>query len=58
MDTSQLSMEVRGGESKEKRFWGVAEKRQIVEETLEAGASVAWVQGVNANQAFGQWPCR
>ncbi len=55
MDTSRLSAQVRGGESKKRRFRSVAEKRRIVEETLEPGASVARVaraHGVNANQVF------
>src|SRR5450756_475657 len=40
-----------------RRRWAVGEKRQIVEETLAAGGSVARVaraHGVNANQVF-QW---
>lgn len=44
-------MEVRGG----KRFWSTQEKREIVEETLRAGASVSVVaraHDVNANQLF------
>ena len=46
-------MEIRGS----KRFWSKQEKRQIVEETLEPGASVSVVarsHNVNANQVF-QW---
>jgi len=42
---------------KARKRWPVAEKRRIVELTLEAGASVAQVaqaEGVNANQVF-QW---
>jgi transposase len=42
---------------KARKRWLVAEKRRIVELTLEAGASVAQVaqaEGVNANQVF-QW---
>ena len=44
-------MEVRGN----KRFWSTQEKREIVEETLRAGASVSVVaraHDVNANQVF------
>ena len=55
MDTSQVSVQVRGKESKKRLFRSVAEKRRIVEETLEPGASVAKVarvHGVNANQVF------
>jgi len=54
VDTSQLSVQVRGKESK-RRFRTVGEKRRIVEGTLEPGASVARVaraHGVNANQVF------
>ena len=54
MDTSQVSVQVRGKESK-RRFRSALEKRRIVEETLEPGASVAKVaraHGVNANQVF------
>jgi transposase len=46
-----------GGQRKIHTFRGVAEKRRIVEETLEAGVSVSSVartHGVNANQVF-QW---
>jgi transposase len=42
---------------KARKRWALAEKRRIVELTLEAGASVAQVaqaEGVNANQVF-QW---
>ena len=42
---------------KTRKQWPVAEKRRIVELTLEPGASVAHVaqaEGVNANQVF-QW---
>lgn len=61
MDTSQ-AIEVRGSGSKpclpagRRRFRTVEEKRRIVEETLQPGASVARVaqaHGVNANQVFG-----
>jgi len=49
-------MEQAGGrERRVRRFRSVAEKRQIVELTLEPGASVALVaraHGVNANQVF------
>jgi transposase len=44
-------MEVRAS----KRFWSTQEKREIVEETLRAGASVSVVaraHDVNANQVF------
>ena len=44
-----------GTEHRVRRSWSVAEKRQIVELTLEPGASVALVaraHGVNANQVF------
>lgn len=55
MDTSPQAIQVRGRESK-RRFRTVEEKRRIVEETLQPGASVACVartHGVNANQVFG-----
>ena len=54
MDTSTQSIQVRGRERR--RFRTVEEKRRIVAETLEPGASVARVaraHGVNANQLFG-----
>ena len=54
MDTSTQSIQVRGRERR--RFRSVEEKRRIVEEALEPGASVARVaraHGVNANQLFG-----
>ena len=54
MDTSQ-AIQVRGSGSK-RRFRTVEEKRRIVEEALEPGASVAGVaraHGINANQLFG-----
>ena len=44
-----------GTERRPRRFRSVAEKRQIVDLTLEPGASVALVaraHGVNANQVF------
>ncbi len=55
MDTSQQAIQVRAKEPK-RRFRTVEEKRRIVEETLQLGASVARVaraHGVNANQVFG-----
>ena len=51
MDTSEQIVDKR----EPRRRRAVAEKRRIVEETLEAGASVAKVaraHGVNANQVF------
>jgi transposase len=39
-----------GGEKR--RMRSKAERRRIVEETLEPGASVARAHGVNANQVF------
>jgi transposase len=54
MDTSTQSIQVRGREPR--RFRTVEEKRRIVEEALEPGASVARVariHGVNANLLFG-----
>ena len=54
MDTSgQMAVEVASQVRRQKR--SVEEKRRIVEETLEAGASVARVarrHAVNANQVF------
>src|SRR2546429_9404759 len=53
MDTSTQSIQLRGRERR--RFRTVEEKRRIVEEALEPGASVARVaraHGVNANQLF------
>lgn len=55
MDSSTQSMQVRGREPR-RRFRTVEEKRRIVEEALEPGASVSRVartHGVNANQLFG-----
>ncbi|MGA9937110.1 MAG: transposase [Candidatus Acidiferrales bacterium] len=55
MDTSEQAIQVRGKEPK-RRYRTVEEKRRIVEETLQPGASVARVaraHGVNANQVFG-----
>src|SRR6266436_4251596 len=65
MDTSTQTIQVRGREPR-RRFRTVEEKRRIVEEALEPGASVARVaraHGVNANQLLawrrlylqGQW---
>src|SRR5947207_15858944 len=54
MDTSTQSIQLRGRERR--RFRTMEEKRRIVEEALEPGASlarVARVHGVNANQLFG-----
>lgn len=54
MDTSEQAIQVRGSGSK-RRFRTAEEKRRIVEETLQPGASVARVaraHGVNANQVF------
>lgn len=54
MDTSTQSIQVRGRE--QRRFRTVEEKRRIVEEALQPGASVARVartRGVNANLLFG-----
>lgn len=51
MDTSQQAIQV-----SKRRFRTGEEKRRIVEETLQPGASVARVaraHGVNANQVFG-----
>jgi transposase len=48
-------VESEGAERRVRRWRSVAEKRRIVELTLEAGASVALVaraHGVNANQVF------
>jgi transposase len=53
VDTSQQVIQVRG--KAKRRFRTVEEKRRIVEETLQSGASVARVaraHGVNANQVF------
>ena len=55
MDASEQPIQVSGREPK-RRYRTVEEKRRIVEEALEAGASVARVaraHGVNANQVFG-----
>ncbi len=54
MDTSTQLIQVRGREGR--RFRTVEEKRRIVEDTLQPGASVSRVarmHGVNANQLFG-----
>jgi len=48
-------VQAEGGDRRARRFRSVAEKRRIVELTLEPGASVALVaraHGVNANQVF------
>jgi transposase len=48
-------VQAEGAEGRVRRFRSVAEKRRIVELTLEPGASVALVaraHGVNANQVF------
>ena len=58
MDASQPSVQVRYREPKKRRFRSLAEKRRIVEETLEAGASVARValrHSVNSHQVFQWW---
>jgi transposase len=55
VDTSEQAIQVSGKEPK-RRYRTVEEKRRIVEETLQPGASVARVaraHGVNANQVFG-----
>jgi transposase len=54
VDTSTQSIQVRGREPR-RRFRTVEEKRRIVEEALEPGASVSRVartHGMNANQLF------
>jgi len=46
---------IESAKQEKRRRRSVEEKRRIVEETLEAGASVAWVarrHAVNANQVF------
>ena len=53
MDSSTQPIEVRGKE--QRRFRTVEEKRRIVEDALQLGASVSRVarmHGVNANQLF------
>ena len=48
-------VQAEGTERRVRRFRSIAEKRRIVELTLEPGASVAGVaqaEGVNANQVF------
>jgi transposase len=55
MDTSELTALVETPKREARRRRSVEEKRRIVEETLEAGASVARVarrHAVNANQVF------
>jgi len=54
VDTSTQVIQVRGSEGRKYRT--VEEKRRIVEDTLQPGASVSRVarmHGVNANQLFG-----
>ena len=54
MDSSTHVIQVRGSEGRKYRT--VEEKRRIVEDTLQPGASVSRVarmHGVNANQLFG-----
>jgi transposase len=56
-DVWMADVEVSGGLVAGRRRRSAVERRRIVEETLEAGASVARVAlkyGVNANQVF-QW---
>jgi transposase len=58
MDTSVevVAMDALGRRSGPRRLRTIEEKRQIVEETLKPGASVAMVaqaHGVNANLVFG-----
>src|SRR5579864_4214189 len=53
--TTESSEKNAAVQSGRRRRWSEAERRQIVEETLAAGASVARVarvHGVNANQVF------
>jgi transposase len=60
MDTSEQAIPVETPKRETRRRRSVEEKRQIVEETLEAGASVARVaqrHAVNANQVF-YWRAR
>ena len=55
MDSSEQAVQFRGKEPK-RHYRTIEEKRCIVEETLQLGASVARVaraHGVNANQVFG-----
>jgi transposase len=57
VDTSSVSLmsEGRGANARRRQFRSVEHKRQIVQETLKPGASVALVarrHGVNANQVF------
>jgi transposase len=55
MDTSEQAILVETPKREARRRRSVEEKRRIVEETLEAGASVARVarrHAVNANQVF------
>ena len=55
LDDEGLSAPVTSGGPRPRRRWPVAEKRRIVLESFEAGASVSVVarrHGVNANQVF------
>ncbi len=55
LDDEGLSASVTSGGPRARRRWPVAEKRRIVLESLEAGASVSVVarrHDVNANQVF------
>ena len=55
LDDEGLSASVTSGGPRPRRRWPVAEKRRIVLESLEAGASVSVVarrHDVNANQVF------
>jgi len=55
MDTSRQGLEVKTASKGKRQRRSIAEKRQIVEETLVEGASVARIartHGVNANQVF------
>ena len=55
LDDEDLSAPVTSGGPRVRRRWPLAEKRRIVHESLEAGASVSVVarrHDVNANQVF------
>ena len=55
LDDEGLSASVTSGGPRARRRWPVAEKRRIVLESFEAGASVSVVarrHDVNANQVF------